>query len=297
MSQKPISELRRRILEDMAVRKFNEATCRNYIRHIAEFAKFLGRSPDAATADDVRRFQVHMSESGVRAPTLNTATSALRFFFGTTLDRPELARYLARVHHPRPLPRVLSPEEVGRLLEAAPGPGLKYKAALSIAYGAGLRAGEVVMLRVSDINSKRMLIRVEQGKGRKNRHAMLSPQLLELLRACWLQCRSKGWLFPSRDPLLPITTRQLNRVCHMAAEAAGLGTWVSPHTLRHSFATHLLESSTDVHQVLGLFVVGKQLVKQFWGNRRCRRHVSLLLKVNSQKPPYTLFLTPSPSKT
>ncbi|HET9538834.1 MAG TPA: phage integrase N-terminal SAM-like domain-containing protein, partial [Mesorhizobium sp.] len=163
MSQKPISELRRRMLEDMAVRKFNEATCRNYIRHIAEFAKFLGRSPDAATADDVRRFQVHMSESGVRAPTLNTATSALRFFFGTTLDRPELARYLARVHYPRSLPRVLSPEEVGRLLEAAPGPGLKYKAALSIAYGAGLRVGEVVMLRVSDIDSKRMLIRVEQG--------------------------------------------------------------------------------------------------------------------------------------
>jgi integrase/recombinase XerD len=152
------------MLEDMAVRKFNEATCRNYIRHIAEFAKFLGRSPDAATADDVRRFQVHMSESGVRAPTLNTATSALRFFFGTTLDRPELARHLARVHYPRPLPRVLSPEEVGRLLEAAPGPGLKYKAALSIAYGAGLRAGEVVILRVSDIDSKRMLIRVEQAR-------------------------------------------------------------------------------------------------------------------------------------
>jgi integrase/recombinase XerD len=249
MSQKPISELRRRMLEDMAVRKFSETTCRNYIRHIAEFAKFLGRSPDTATADDVRRFQVDMTENGVRPSTLNTATSALRFFFGTTIDRPELARHLARVHYPRPLPRVLSPEEVGRLLEAAPGPGLKYKAALSIAYGAGLRAGEVVILRVSDIDSKRMLIRVEQGKGRKDRHAMLSPQLLELLRAWWLQCRSKGWLFPGRDPLLPITTRQFNRVCHMAAEAAGLGTWVSPHTLRHSFATHLLESNTDVRVI------------------------------------------------
>jgi site-specific recombinase XerD len=148
-----------------------EATCRKDIRHIAEFAKFLGRSPDAATADDLRRFQVHMSESGVRAPTLTTATSVLRFFFGTTLDWPELAR----VYYPRPLPRVLSPEEVGRLLEAPPGPGLNYKAALSIAYSAGLRAGEVVMLRVSDIDSKRMLIRVEQGKGHKDRHAMLSP--------------------------------------------------------------------------------------------------------------------------
>jgi site-specific recombinase XerD len=138
---------------------------------------------------------------------------------------------------------------VGRLLEAAPGPGLKYKAALSIAYGAGLRAGEVVMLRVSDIDSKRMLIRVELGKGGKDRHAMLSPQLLELLRAWWLQCRSQGWLFPGQDPVRPLTVRQLNRVCHMAAETAGLGTWVSPHTLRHSFATHLLERKTDIRVI------------------------------------------------
>ena len=181
MSEKPISDLRRRMLEDMAVRKFGEKTRHDYIRHVEAFARFLGRSPDTATAEDVRRYQVHLTESGVQPPTLNSSASALRFFFGITLDRAELARHLARVHYPRKLPRVLSPEEVGRLLEAAPGPGLKYKAALSIAYGAGLRAGEVVMLRVSDIDSKRMLIRVEQGKGSKDRHAMLSPQLLELL--------------------------------------------------------------------------------------------------------------------
>ena len=249
MSEKPISPLRRRMLEDMDVRRLGEKTKSNYIYHVANFTTFLGRSPDTATAEEVRRFQVHLTETGVGSSSINQAATALRFFFGTTLDRPELARHLARVHYPRPLPRVLSPEEVGRLLEAAPGPGLKYKAALSIAYGAGLRAGEVVMLRVSDIDSKRMLIRVEQGKGRKDRHAMLSPQLLELLRAWWRQCRSQGWLFPGRDPVLPITTRQLNRVCHMAAEAAGLGTWVSPHTLRHSFATHLLESNTDVRVI------------------------------------------------
>ena len=223
MIDQPISDLRRRVLEDMAVRQFGDKTRHDYIRHIESFARFLGRSPDTATAEDVRRFQVHLTERGVQPPTLNNSASALRFFFGTTLDRAELARHLARVHYPRRLPRVLSPEEVCRLLEAAPGPGLKYKAALSIAYGAGLRAGEVMMLRVGDIDSKRMLIRVEQGKGGKDRHAMLSPQLLELLRAWWLQCRSQGWLFPSRDPLLPITARQLNRVCHMAAEAAGLG--------------------------------------------------------------------------
>jgi integrase/recombinase XerD len=135
------------------------------------------------------------------------------------------------------------------LIEAAPGPGLKHKAALSVAYGAGLRGCEIVMLRVSDIDSTRMLIRVEMGKGRKDRHAMLSPQLLKLLRAWWLQCQSRGWLFPGRDPLQPISTRQLNRVCHMAAEAAGLGSWVTPHTLRHSFATHLLESGIDVRVI------------------------------------------------
>jgi len=137
-------------------------------------------------------------------------------------------------------------QDVKQLLEAAPGPGLKYKAALSIAYGAGLRGGEVVMLRVSDVDSKRMLIRVEQGKGRKDRLGILSPQLLTILRAWWKQCRSRGWLFPGQDPLLPMTVRQLNRACHQAAEAAGLGTWISPRTLRHCFATHLMEAGVDV---------------------------------------------------
>ena len=180
---------------------------------------------------------------------MNTQASALRFFFTITLGRADLAHQLARTHYPRKLPRVLAREQVARLIEAAPGPGLKYKTALSIAYGAGLRGSEVVMLRVGDIDSKRMLIRVELGKGRKDRHAMLSPQLLSLLRAWWLQCRSRGWLFLGQDPLRPITVRQLNRVCHMAAEAAGLGSWVTPHTLRRSFATHLLESDIDVRVI------------------------------------------------
>jgi len=249
MSEKPISDLRRRMLQDMTNRNFGDKTRRDYIRHVEALARFLGRSPDTATADDVRRFQASQIEVGAQPPKMNTQASALRFFFTVTLGRVDLAHQLARTHYPRKLPRILSPDEVGRLLEAAPGPGLKYKAALSIAYGAGLRGGEVVMLRVSDIDSKRMLIRVELGKGRKDRHAMLSPQLLELLRAWWLQARPQGWLFPGRDALLPVTTRQLNRVCHMAAEAAGLGTWVTPHTLRHSFATHLLESHTDVRVI------------------------------------------------
>lgn len=249
MTVKTISDLRRRMLQDMTNRSFGDKTQHDYIRHIETFAKFLDRSPDTATGDDVRRFQAREIEQGAQPPKMNSQASALRFFFTVTLGRVDLAHQLARTNYPRKLPRILTPDEVGRLIEAAPGPGLKYKAALSIAYGAGLRGGEVVMLRVLDIDSKRMLIRVEMGKGRKDRHAMLSPQLLDLLRAWWRQCRSPGWLFPGRDPLQPITTRQLNRVCHMAAEAAGLGLWVTPHTLRHSFATHLLESDIDVRVI------------------------------------------------
>jgi len=249
MSDQPISDLRHRMLQDMTVRQFSEKTQHDYIRHVETFSKFLGRSPAAATGDDLRRFQFQQTQDGAQPPKMNTQASALRFFFTITLGRADLAHQLARTHYPKKLPRVLSPDDVASLLEAAPGPGLKYKAALSVAYGAGLRGCEVVMLRVGDIDSKRMLIWVEMGKGRKDRYAMLSPQLLELFRAWWLQCRSKGWLFPGRDPLLPLTVRQLNRACHMAAGAAGLGSWVTPHTLRHSFATHLLENQIDVRVI------------------------------------------------
>ena len=245
-STKPISDLRRRMLEDMAVRRIGEKTQHDYLQHVETFSIFIGRSPDTATSEDLRRFQVHQVQQGAKPPKMNTQVSALRFFFKTTLGRYDLVHQLARVEYPRKLPRVLSPQDVAKLLEATPGPGLKYKAALSVAYGAGLRGGEVVMLRVSDIDSQRMLIRVEQGKGQKDRHAMLSPQLLVILQAWWKQCRSRGWLFPGQDPLLPLTTRQLNRACHMAADAAGLGSWVSPRTLRHSFATHLMEAGVDV---------------------------------------------------
>ena len=154
----------------------------------------------------------------MRAPSINGSVAALRFFFNVTLDRPEMARHLTFVREPRRIPVILSLEEIARLLEAAPGP--KYKAALSAAYGAGLRVCEVVALKVSDINSERMLLRIEQGKGRKDRFAMLSPLLLG----------------PGRDPLLPLTTRQFNRVVHAAADRAAIKKRVSPHTLRHSFA-------------------------------------------------------------
>jgi len=186
----------------------------------------------------------------MQPPGMNTAVSALRFLFTVTLDRPDLARRLTIVRQPRRLPAVLSVAEVGLLLQAAPGP--KYKAAFATAYGAGLRVSEVVALRASDIDAERMLLRIEQGKGRKDRHAMLSPHLLDVLRAWWREGRRLGallpgsWLFPGRNPIEPLSTRQLNRAIHAAAEAAGIKKRVSLHTLRHSFATHLLEQDTDI---------------------------------------------------
>ena len=160
-----------------------------------------------ATAEDLRRFQLHQTRAGMQAPSINSSVSALRFFFDVTIDRPDLSRRLTVIHRPRKLPLVLSVDEVVRLLQAAPGP--KYKAALATAYGAGLRVSEIVALKVNDIGSTRMLIRVEQGKGRKDRHAMLSPQLLELLRAWWREGKRcgvmlpQGWLFPGRSPITP----------------------------------------------------------------------------------------------
>ena len=243
----PISPLRRRMIEDMTVRGFGEKTQSDYIRHVKNFSTFLGRSPDTAEGKDLRAFQVRQREQSVQPPTMNGAVAALRFFFTTTCDRPEMARHLRLVKQPQKLPVVLTTDEVLRLLEAAPGP--KYKAALGVAYGAGLRVSEVANLKVSDIDSERMVLRVEQGKGRKDRNGMLSPRLLELLQEWWLVGQPTTWLFPGRDPLLPITTRQLYRVVRDTAAAVGIEKRVSPHTLRHSFATHLLEQGVDIRVI------------------------------------------------
>jgi integrase/recombinase XerD len=247
MTQEAISPLRRRMIEDMTVRNFVEKTRNDYIRHVKTFTAFLGRSPDTATPEDLRRYQLHLTGTGVRPPTINGTVTALRFFFTVTLDRADTVKPLTFVAEPRKIPVVLDPEEVARFLEAAPGP--KYKAAFAAAYGAGLRVSEVVALKVSDIDSRRMMIRVEQGKGRKDRHAMLSPQLFELLRDWYRIARPRLWLFPGRDPLQPLTTRQLNRAVHAAAHIAEITKRVTPHTLRHSFATHLLEQNIDIRVI------------------------------------------------
>jgi len=249
----PISPLRQRLIDDMNMRRFSRETQRNYIRDVGRLAAFLGRSPDTATAEDVRRFQVDQRESGVPVPTMNSIVSALRFFFTHTIDRPDLARKLVRISHPRKLPMVLSRDEVARLLNATTC--LKHQAALSVAYGAGLRVAEVSALKVRDIDSERMLIRVERGKGGQYRNAMLPVDLLTLLRQWWTVGRQQGvmhregWLFPGQHAMKPISTRQLHRVVVEAAQAADIAKRVGPHTLRHSFATHLLEDGIDIRVI------------------------------------------------
>jgi len=247
MTDKAISPLRQRMIEDMTARHFAEKVQTDYIRHVRNFAAFLGRSPDTATSEDLRLYQLHMTKTHVSPPSINAAILALRFFFRVTLERDDLVRRLMLVREPRRAPTVLSPEEVARLLAAAAG--VKYKAALSVAYGAGLRVSEVVALKVSDIDNERMLLRVEQGKGQKDRFVMLSPQLLELLRDWWWVARPRAWLFPGLDPVNPMSTRQLCRAVRTAAQAAGIAKHVSPHTLRHSFATHLLEQNVDIRVI------------------------------------------------
>lgn len=253
MTDTAISPLRRRMIEDMEVRGFTPCTQRGYLAAVRDFTVFLGCSPDRATTEDLRRFQHHMRMQGASATTMNSAVSALRFFFGVTLGRGDAEVGMTTVRVPQRLPIILSPEEVSRLLDHAPG--LKARAALSLAYGAGLRASEVVSLKVTDIDSERQVIRVEQGKGRKDRYAMLSGDLLALLRAWWRAGRENGvmlpggWLFPGQNPINPLTARQLSRIFHGAKDAAGIDKRVSLHTLRHCFATHLLEQKVDIRVI------------------------------------------------
>ena len=245
--------LRQRMIDDMRMRKLEHKTQQAYIRAVCKLAVYLRRSPDTATVEDLRRFQLHLVDRGTSPITLNATLTGLKFFFDVTLDRGELMAKMQPVRVPRTLPVVLSREEVARLIAAAPN--LKSQTALSIAYGAGLRASEVIALKISDIDSKRMTLRVEQGKGRKDRYAMLSPLLLERLRAWWRVGHAQGkvlpsgWLFPGMNPVDPLTTRQLNRAIHAAAAAAHIDKRVSMHSLRHSFATHLLEQKVDIRVI------------------------------------------------
>ena len=250
MTDTAISPLRRRLIEDMTIRRLSPKTQYQYIRHVKKFADFLGRSADKATAEDVHRYQLWLASIGTSVGTANVSATALRFFFKITLKRHDLAEELISTREPRRLPVVLSPEEVGRLLAATTN--IKHRAILSLAYATGLRASEVVSLKLTDIDRDRMLIRVEQGKGKKDRYVILSPILLEILHEWWRVARKKGWMSAGQPWLFPgyrgqhTSARQLHRIVRLAAGRAGITKRVGVHTLRHCFATHLLEQKTDI---------------------------------------------------
>ena len=248
-----ISPLRRRMVEDMRMRKLCAQTQSGYIRAVRHFAGYLGRSPDTATDEDLRRYQLHCVDRGVSPMALNAAITGLKFFFDVTLKRPELMSKMSHVRVARTLPVILSREEASRLIESART--LKHRTALSVAYGAGLRVSEVCALKVGDIDSQRMLLRIEKGKGQKDRYVLLPPILLERLRTWWRYARAEGkvlpggYLFPGLDPIDSLSTRQLNRAVHEAAAAAHIEKRVTMHTLRHSFATHLLEQGKNIRTI------------------------------------------------
>jgi integrase/recombinase XerD len=248
-----ITPLRQRMIDDMRMRKLGPKTQSAYLLHVRRLAAFLHRPPDTATSEDLRLFQLHLIEQGFTSTTLNVTITGLKFFFEVTVHHPELMARMHPVPVPRKLPQVLSRDEAGRLIASACSP--KYRAALSVAYGAGLRASEVVGLKVTDVDSGRMVLRVEQGKGHKDRYAMLSPVLLDCLRNWWRTARAEGkilhggWLFPGQNPIDPLSTRQLNRAIHAAADLARIDKRVSMHILRHSFATHLLEQKVDIRVI------------------------------------------------
>ena len=259
MSTDSVSPLRQRMIEDMNARKLGAGTQRGHIRSCKQFAAFLKRSPDTATAEDIRRFQLHLAETGVSICNRNRIMTGLRFLFRVTLRRLDLAAEIYHIREPQKIPLVMSPDETRRLLAVASS--LKVRTLLSLGYGCGLRAGEVVRLKVKHIDKAQSIIRVEQSKGRKDRHVMLSPEMLGLLREWW-KARPTRWdagvppadrlLFPGRKPGKPMTTRQLSRLFHEAADAAGIKKSVTLHALRHSFATHLLERGTDIRMIQAL---------------------------------------------
>jgi len=259
MKPAAISTLRQRMIDDMTARKLQPGTQRGHLRGCKRFAQWLKRSPDTATADDVRAFQLHLAETGLSITTRNQTMTGVKFLFRVTLRRHDLAAEIYHLREPQKVPLTLSRQEVERLLTMARS--IKTKVLLSLCYGCGLRAGEVVRLKVGDIDSEQNIIRVVQSKGRKDRHVMLPADVLDLLRQWWPErptCHDEGvpvgerWLFPGRGPYRPLTTRQLGRLFRETLAAAGIKKPVTLHCLRHSFATHLLESGVDIRKIQAL---------------------------------------------
>ena len=279
MSTDAATPLRQRMIEDMNARKLGAHSQRSHIYNCRRFAAFLKRAPDTATPDDVRRFQLHLAETGMSICNRNRIMTGVKFLFRVTLRRPDLAAEIYHLREPQKIPLVMSQDETRRLLAVAGS--LKVRVLLSLGYGCGLRAGEVVRLKVKHIDSAQKIIRVEQSKSRKDRNVMLSPETLDLLRQWWKTRRrdldsttpmQERWLFPGRRPGKPMTTRQLNRLFHEAADAAGIRKGVTPHALRHSFATHLLERGTDIRVIQALLEADTYCPPKI-GRASCRERV------------------------
>lgn len=239
-----MSPLRRRMIDDMMVRNLSPTTQQSYIYAVAKFSRHFNRSPDRLGLEDVRAYQLHLIAQKRSWSHINQVACSLRFFYGVTLGQSEAFERIVTAREPQKLPVVLSADEIVRFLEAVPG--LRNRAALTAAYGAGLRVGEVARLQGNAIDSTRMLIRVEHGKGGKDRYVMLSAQLLQILRAYWRLARPGRWLFPGREAGEPVSVAALQDACRTATRRAELSKPVTVHVLRHSFATHLLESGTDI---------------------------------------------------
>lgn len=252
-----MTPLRQRMSEDMQIRNLSPHTQRAYITAVAQFARHFGKSPTALGPEHVRAYQLHLLAHKRSRSTMIITVSALRFLYRVTLGHAWALERIPYPHRPKQLPVILSPHEVARLLAATPG--LKHHALLATTYAAGLRVGEVVGLRVSDIDSQRMVLRIRQGKGRKDRYVMLSPRLLEILRTYWRATRPREWLFPGHPATKPMATRSVNRLCWKAVRRARLTKRVTVHTLRHSFATHLLEAGIDVRTIQ--FLLGHRSLK------------------------------------
>jgi integrase/recombinase XerD len=259
MSKEVVSRLRQRMIEDMNARKLGAHSQRSHIQSCKRFAAFLKRSPDTATPDDMRRFQLHLIESGVSIGNRNRIMTGVKFLVRVTLRRLDLAAEIYHLREPQKIPQVMSPDETRRVLAVATS--LKARVMLSLGYGCGLRASEVVRLKVKHIDSAQKIIRIEQSKGRKDRNVMLSPEMIDLLRQWWKVRRGydahttplqERWLFPGSKPGQPMSTRQLNRLFHEAADGAGIRKRVCLHSLRHSFATHLLERGADIRIIQAL---------------------------------------------
>ncbi len=248
MTIQPITPLRQRMIEDMTIRRLKERTQDFYQRAVAKYAQHFRRSPAELDYEHVRQYQLHLVQSGWKTGYVNRTMSALRFFYKVTMGRPDALDMIPLAREPQKLRQILTPEEVVRLIEAAPS--RKYRCAFSIAYGAGLRSSEVISLKVSNIDSTRMVLRIEDGKGSKDRLAKLSPQMLKELRAWWNEAKPRVFLFPSRANAFDhISARQYHRACRDAAIRARIDRSVHPHMLRHSFATHLLDKGVDIRVI------------------------------------------------